>query len=210
MRLLSLVVFSLLLSGCSWLFHDHANDYLEAKTYPPMKVPSDYGYSAQPSALTVPNIDSSFTATEEFVVPRPERLVIEEEEQSASLAKVQSTSIEPQLVKDGNGTPILRMAVGFPRAWAALGEALKQAEFSISDLNRSIGTYYIEILEPVEDEGGMWSWLFGAPEPETKIVEVKLNRARSGVYIAIHEDADTLASDEQANSLLNDIAKHLK
>lgn len=210
MRLAGLVVFSMLLSGCSWLFHDHAEDYLVAKEYPEMKVPEEYGDLKFKPQLVIPAIDQPFTATEEFVVPRPDKLIVEEQEESTSLAKVKSNKLEPQLLKDGNGTPILRLSVAFPRAWSALGEALKKADIQVSDLNRSIGTYYIELLEPVEDEGGFWSFLFGAPEPEVRTLEVKLNRARSGVYVAIHTDADTLATDDEANDLLQKISDNLK
>lgn len=210
MRLISLVVISFFLSGCSWLFHDHANDYLEAESTPAIKLPPEYEKPSHSSTMMIPTVKAPFIAQEEFVVPRPEKLLIEEEEQSTSLTKIQSTEIEPQLVKDGNGTPILRMGVGFPRAWAALGEALKLSDIEVTDLNRSIGTYYIETLEEPEEEAGSWSWLVGEPEPELKILEVKLNRARSGVYVAIHEDADTLASDSKANELLIQIAKNLK
>ena len=210
MRLAVLAVFSVLVSGCSWLFHDHAEDYLVAKEHPVMKVPADYGDLKFQPQLIIPKTDQPFTAKEEFVVPRPDKLVVEEQEESTSLAKVKSTKLEPQLLKDGNGTPILRLGVAFPRAWSALGESLKKADVTVSDLNRSIGTYYIEVLEPVEDEGGFWSFLFGAPEPEVRTLEVKLNRARSGVYVAIHTDADTLADEEEANALLKKISDNLK
>lgn len=210
MRLAGLAIFSVLMTGCSWLFHDHAEDYLVAKEHPVMKVPAEHGDLEFQPQLIIPKVDQAFTAKEEFVVPRPERLVVEEQEESTSLAKVKSTKLEPQLLKDGNGTPILRMGVAFPRAWSALGEALKKADIKISDLNRSIGTYYIEILQPVEEDEGFWDFLFGEDEPEVRTLEVKLNRARSGVYVAIHTDADTLADEKEANELLKKISDNLK
>jgi len=206
----AVVVLSFLASGCSWLFHDHAEDYLEAKEHPMLKVPAEYGEIKFKPQMAIPKIDQEFVAPEEFIVPRPDKLVIEEREESTSLAKVKSNKLDPQLLKDGNGTPILRLGVAFPRAWSALGEALKKADITVSDLNRSIGTYYIEILQPVEDEGGFWRWLFGAPDPEVRTLGVKLNRARSGVYVAIHTDADTLADEEEARKLLQKISDSIK
>ncbi len=206
----AVVVSSLAMSGCSWLFHDHADDYLEAKEYPTLKVPAEYGEVTFKPQMSIPKVDQAFVAPEEFVVPRPDKLVIEEREESTSLAKVKNTKLDPQLLKDGNGTPILRLGVAFPRAWSALGEALKKADITVSDLNRSIGTYYIETMLPVEDEGGFWSWLFGAPDPEIRTLEVKLNRARSGVYVAIHTDADTLADEEETRQLLQNISDNIK
>lgn len=206
----AVVVLSFGMSGCSWLFHDHAEDYLEAKEHPTLKVPAEYGEIKFKPQMSIPKIDQEFVAPEEFIVPRPDKLVIEEREESTSLAKVKSNKLDPQLLKDGNGTPILRLGVAFPRAWSALGESLKKADITVSDLNRSIGTYYIEILQPVEDEGGFWSWLFGAPNPEVRTLEVKLNRARSGVYVAVHTDADTLADEEEARKLLQKISDNIK
>ncbi len=210
MRLAGIAVISMWLSGCSWLFHDHAEDYLEAKEHPLMKVPAEVGDLEFKPQMVIPDVEQPFTAKTEFVVPRPDKLVVEEEEQTTSLAKVQSNELEPQLLKDGNGTPILRLSVDFPRAWSALGEALKSADINISDLNRSIGTYYIELPQPVEEDDGFWSFLFGDSEPEVRTLEVKLNRARSGVYIAIHIDADTLADDQEATTLLKKISDKLK
>jgi len=210
MRLAGVAVISMWLSGCSWLFHDHAEDYLEAKEHPQMTVPAELGDLEFKPQMAIPDVDQPFTAKNEFIVPRPDKLVVEEVDQTASLAKVQSNDLDPQLLKDGNGTPILRLSADFPRAWSALGDALKSADISISDLNRSIGTYYIELPQPVEEDDGFWSFLFGDSEPEVRTLEVKLNRARSGVYVAIHVDADTLAEDAEATALLKKISEKLK
>ena len=57
---------------------------------------------------------------------------------------------------------------------------------------------------------GFWSGLFGGePEPVQVPLQVKLNQARSGVYVAIHQDADNLAEDAQAQSLLEKIQEKL-
>ncbi len=210
MRSLYICFISIALSGCSWLFHDHATDYLDAKAHPPIKVPSEYGPTPKPM-LVIPDAEQPFVASEEIVVPRPEPLVVEEEQQVASLSQVQNTTIDPQLLKDGNGTPILRLGVAFPRAWSALGEALKAADIKVTDLNRSIGTYYIEVPGVAsQEEPGFWSWLFGESEVEPISREVKLNRARSGVYVAIHNDSETLAEEAEANALLEKISKNIK
>ena len=204
MRLTGLLVLCLTMSGCSWLFHDRDNDYIQSEIQPVIKVPTDLARVQLKPQLAIPDVATKVALAEEFELPRPNRLVFEETEELASLAEDQSTLLESSLVKDGNGTPILRLNVGFPRAWAALGESLKKAKIDITDLNRSIGTYYIELIdEEAQPEQGFWASLFFSEPEAVKIpLQVKINRARSGVYVAVHVDQDNLADDGQTETLL--------
>jgi len=192
------------MSGCSWLFHDRDNDYMQSEIQPVIKVPTDLARVQLKPQLVIPKLAKQVALAEEFELPRPTPLVIEDNEETASLAQDQSTTLEASLVKDGNGTPILRLNVGFARAWASLGESLKKAEIDITDLNRSIGTYYIELIdEAAQPEQGFWAGLFSSEPEAVKIpLQVKINRARSGVYVAVHLDQDNLAEDAQTQSLL--------
>lgn len=212
MRLGVLFVLTATLSGCSWLVHDRDNDYLKSEVQPVIQIPKDVASVSLKQQLPIPDVKAQ-TLPEVFVVPRPDPLLIDTlpKDQGPSLAELSKIKVEANLLKDGNGTPILRLNIEFAQAWAELGEALKKADFKITDLNRSIGTYYIEILLPGQQtEVGFWAGLFGSePEPVTQTLQVKLNQARSGVYIAIHEDAETLASDEQAQSILERIQEKL-
>ena len=211
MRLVGLLVSLSLMSGCSWLFYDHDGDYLHSEIQDNIKVPKQVAVLTLKPQLPIPKA-KEVELPEEFVLPRPKPLAkIEEEEQGTQLTELNDQELETNLLKDGNGTPILRLNVGFARAWSAVGEALKVADIHMSDLNRSVGTYYIELDDKsAEVEQGFWSGLFGSePEIEKINLQVKVNRARSGVYIAIHEDQDNLAQDQQAQDLLTRIKEHL-
>ena len=212
MRLVGLLISLSLLSGCSWLFYDHDNDYLQSEEQKNIKVPKSIASLEFKPRFPIPKAKDE-KLPEEFALPRPNSLETfsEEEQKGTQLTDLQDKELESTLLKDGNGTPILRLNVGFARAWSAVGESLKVADIHMSDLNRSVGTYYIELKgDPADVEQGFWSGLFGS-EPEVQVIalQVKVNRARSGVYIAIHEDQDNLASDEQARDLLTRIKEHL-
>ena len=212
MRVLFLPVLVLSATGCSWLINDHDNDYLQSEIKPNIRVSADVASVNLQPQLPIPSAKKIIQGTE-FVLPRPHVLRVSDgsENESASLAEVEGKTLESNLLKDGNGTPILRLNVGFARAWAALGDSLKKADISITDLNRSIGTYYIELeKESPVVELGFWASLFSStPEAEKLPLQVKLNRARSGVYIAVHENFEKLAQDQQAQSLLSQIQETL-
>jgi len=207
MRLGVLFMLTVSMSGCSWLVHDRDNDYLESEIQPVIKVPADVANVSLKPQLPIPNVETK-ALPETFKVPRPNPLVLDvAPEPTVSLAEISKLDVEANLLKDGNGTPILRLNIEFAQAWSELGEALKKAQINITDLNRSIGTYYIALEQEGEkQEVGFWAGLFGAePQTVTLPLEVKLNQARSGVYIAIHKDAENLASDEQAQAILEQI-----
>jgi outer membrane protein assembly factor BamC len=205
MRLVVLIVLVNLMTGCSWLVHDRTNDYLKSEIQGNISVPKDVARVTLTPRLAIPDV-KVVALPEEFIVPRPASMLIEaKEEDTVSLASLSSKDLEAELVKDGNGTPILRLNVAFARAWSEIGSALKVSEVSVTDLNRSVGTYYIEVIDTeVVSEVGFWAGLFGSePEVVQKPLQLKVNRARSGVYVAVHIDQDNLAEDEDAKALLS-------
>lgn len=213
MRAVLLVVSLSVLSlgGCSWLVNDHENDYLQSKIQANIAIPKEIVALELKPQFPIPDVAES-EIKDAFVLPRPRSLVVQADNETASLVDDQAIKLETNLLKDGNGTPILRLNVEFPRAWSQLGEALNKADVKVSDLNRSIGTYYIEVADENAEQvkQGFWAGLFGS-EPELVMLplQVKLNRARSGVYIAIHQDLDNLAEDGLAESLLAKIQKNI-
>lgn len=203
------------LSGCSWLFHDNAEDYVLARETPPIQVPADLQNKPLQQILVIPDVPGAAAenvSSGKFVVPRPEPLDIQDEdENTASLADLKNKSLSPQISKDGNGTPILRLGADFPEAWAALGDALNKADIKVNDLNRSIGTYYIEYqAQSSNKEPGFWARLWGSDAEKITDYELKVNRARSGVYVALHVDSDTLAEESISQALLQTLANKLQ
>lgn len=211
MRIAVLLVSVFSMTGCSWLFHDRTNDYLQSEIQEPITIPKDVALLTLKPQLPIPNVANKDKLPTEFVLPRPDRLEVAEIKDEVSLSELSNQKLEAELVKDGNGTPILRLNVGFARAWSELGDAIKKSSIKISDLNRSIGTYYVEVEDTqAEVEQGFWGALFGS-EPDKVMLDyqIKLNQARSGVYVAIHLDQDNLAEDDAAKSLLETIQKNI-
>ncbi len=99
------------------------------------------------------------------------------------------------MTRDGNGYPVLMMQMDLNRAWIEVGSAIKKAKLAQSDLNLSLGIYYIE----VDVEG----------EDEPLVYEVKLISAENGVQVAVQVDDDTLAPIDVSDKLLSAISKQL-
>lgn len=189
-----------LLPGCS-LFSDNAQDYLQAESKPDIVLPADIQQLELEEKWVVPQAAQPENLPETFEPPRPVALnvaamqVDKEEEHPDTWSK----KVNTRLVKDGNGSPILRLDVGFPQAWARVGEALKQRKVVIEDLDRSVGTYYVLLNDELTSSDEQDSWF---AEPSNFAYEVKVNRARSGVYVALHENADNLADNDFARDFL--------
>lgn len=212
MRLVVLMVMAYAISGCSWLVHDRTNDYLKAEIHPNIVVPKDVALIKLTPRLAIPDVDQK-PLPEEFEVPRPEKIkVLVDAKDDSLLASKTTQNVIAELVKDGNGTPILRLNVSFAQAWSELAETIKLSDIPITDLNRSVGTYYVEVVDGDEVvEPGFWGSLFGAEsEPVKKALQLKVNRARSGVYVAVHIDQDNLAEDDEAKALLSKLQQTLQ
>ncbi len=60
--------------------------------------------------------------------------------------------------RDADGNPVLRLELDFNRAWAAVGQALEDAEVRVHDLDRSRATYLVTWKDSGDgDEGGLLS-----------------------------------------------------
>ena len=211
------------LAGCSAIFgdtfHDRAQGYLDAKNQTRMKpLPGQEPLPIQDAYKIPPVTQTAASAIEldddgDFIVPKPELLVVAIDEQdSSSLSELKSEALNPRLERDGAGTQVLRLEGQFARAWTAVAEALAKSDYTLTDLNRSTGTYYITIFDPEAEqpEKSFWQWLTNSNDLGVDVEYIlKMNRSRLGVYLSLQKDLETLADDKLAVSFLTDLQKLL-
>ena len=211
------------LAGCSAIFgdtfHDRAQGYLSSDTQDRMQPIAGQSDLPIQDAYVIPQINSTTTSAiqldedGDFTVPKPQELVVLDEEQdSTSLAELQNDSLSPSLERDGAGTQILRLDGRFAVAWTAVAEAIAQSDYTLTDLNRSTGTYFITIFDPEAEqpEKSFWQWLTNSNELGIDVdYLLKMNRSRLGVYLSLQKDLETLADDELAVRFFTDLQKLL-
>ncbi len=63
--------------------------------------------------------------------------------------------------ESASGEPYLQLQLPFARAWASMGRALEKSTFSVTDLDRSSGTYFALFNGPSsEEDDGWFDWLW--------------------------------------------------
>jgi outer membrane protein assembly factor BamC len=218
------------LSGCSTIFGDTFSDKAEGYRDAELsaKMQQIEGQPALPiqDILFIPALnekqqtsadsqanEQAENGKQDFVTPAPQALVvIEEDEDVASLAESQNQSLNPRLERDGAGTQILRLDGRYGLAWIAIAEAVDKTDYKLLDLNRSTGTYYVTIFDPMaeKEEKSFWAWLTNAEELGQDVdYLLKLNRSRLGVYLSLQSDLETLADDALSVKVLSDIEQNL-
>ena len=210
------------LTGCSAIFgdtfSDRAQGYLESETQDRMQPVVGQAELPIQDTYVIPDVTlSSASAIQldedgDFVVPRPQELLLAAEEDSASLTELQGVSLNPRLERDGAGTQVLRLNGHFAFAWTSVAEALVASDYALTDLNRSTGTYYITIFDPIAErpEKSFWQWLTNSNELGADVdYLLRMNRSRLGVYLSLQKDVETLAEDALAVSFLTDLQKLL-
>lgn len=214
---------SIVLSGCSTIFgdtfSDRAQNYIDAKEHPRMK--QTVGQSELPiqDRYVIPQVaETEASAIKldkegDFIVPQPLVLIVDNEQDSASLSGVISDDLNPHLERDGAGTLVLRLDGQFGIAWTEVAEALASSDYSLTDLNRSIGTYYITIFDPTaeQEDKSFWQWLTNSKQLGADVdYLLKMNRSRLGVYLSLQKDVETLADDMLSENFLTDLQALLK
>ncbi len=59
----------------------------------------------------------------------------------------------------------IRLSLPYDRAWASVGRAIEEANFEITDRDRSAGKYYVSFLgAQSEDEAGWFDWMLGSDD----------------------------------------------
>lgn len=114
------------------------------------------------------------------------------------------------LQEDPDGTPFIRLVLPYYRAWASVERALRESSFSVRDLDRSQGLFFVRFVPPEEDEG-WFSSLFGGDDEENEelagqdyvltVNEVDASEVRIGIR---REDGAAIerAQSQQLLSLL--------
>ncbi|WP_420591747.1 outer membrane protein assembly factor BamC [Bacterioplanoides sp.] len=204
-----------LVSGCSLFgdtFDDRAENYLTTEELPVIQLADDSPELAFRDANVIPELPLEPQQPESFETPRPLVFVaqVNDETVVTSLAQFRSEALNPRLDKDGAGTEILRLDLGFAASWAAVTEAIAASDLKLTDLNRSTGTYYLELNKTeVVDERSWWDKLWGEELVTTATYLLKMNRSRQGVYLSLLTDADNLAEAEQTSRVLAEIETQL-
>lgn len=164
---LSLSLSCLFAGGCAWLpgAKDRAEkaSYSQARELEVMKVPEHLATPDYEDLFPVPGgkdpVNKPKTkGTLELKPPRPMATLSDdqnepEKSQSVSLL-AQSTSVKPAIkpsakpsvqIKEQGGSAVLLMEQDFNYAWGALSDALKEAEFPVSDVDRSQARFYLRL-----------------------------------------------------------------
>ncbi|MCD8521234.1 MAG: outer membrane protein assembly factor BamC [Saccharospirillaceae bacterium] len=215
MRILLLPAVAML-SGCSWMFgdtfRDRAMDYLEAEEQAPTRTEQDIRLLTS-DAYAIPVTPVTPVKPSGFETPQPQRFIAEDDDTDsvASLSEYRSEALNPRLEKDGAGTLILRLDGGFAGAWASVTEALSASALKLTDLNRSTGTFYLEMQTRNDAEQlSWWDRFWGKDNSVTETYLLKMNRARQGVYLSLLTDADNLAGEALTADVLNEIKAQLE
>ncbi len=74
------------------------------------------------------------------------------------------------LQEDATGQPFIRLSLPFYRAWASVDRGLRESSFTIRDLDRSSGLFYVRFVPPEEDDG-WFGWLFGGDEEDDLLTQ---------------------------------------
>lgn len=210
------------LTGCSAIFgdtfHDRAQGYLNSETQDNMQPLAGQPDLPVQDAYIIPAVETTTASAimldedGDFIVPSPQELVIiDDEQESASLAEMDD-ALNPRLERDGAGTQVLRLNGRFGLAWTSVAEGLAASDYTMTDLNRSTGTYYVTIFDPtaVQPEKSFWQWLTNSDELGAEVdYLLKMNRSRLGVYLSLQKDLETLADDALAVNFLTDLQKIL-
>lgn len=189
-----------LLAGCSnnGVFRDRGFDYLRAEVVPPLAFPDGLQAIPAQELYPVPGIESRRRLAEgekpELEIPAPPQLT-DVAALSAAVPAAQPAAgrkVLPEqvtLTADGNGYPVLMMALDFDWAWQILGDVLAGQEgVQVVDLDREQAAYFVAV-------NGKRS---GSGEP----YQLKLNYTANGIQVALQVNDDAMAPRELAAWLM--------
>ena len=104
------------------------------------------------------------------------------------------------MTRDGNGYPILVINLDFNRAWLSVGQALERSRIGVTDLDRTLGIYYLAETAVVKIDD----------DEEEKELQLRLISSESGIQVSVQVDDDTLAPEQQSARILNQVRESLQ
>lgn len=211
MRILLLSVL-VLLSGCSWLFGENrAMLYLSASEAEATRTPEGVTLNTY-DRFPVPEIAEGETVTGEFEVPVPNALVVADRDSEPATLSDYRQELNPRFVRDGAGTDTLQLDARFALAWARVADALTATDLTITDLNRSVGIYFLELPNPEaeNDDRSWWGRLWGDRIEAVLPYQLKMIEAGEGVYLTLLQDTETLAGPEETRQVLEQVKRQLE
>lgn len=190
---------ALLLSGCA-LFPDRTLKYQEAETIDAMEIPENMTFMGFDDKHAVRNEDERLKRTvkrkDRFQVPEPPRVIALEEVEIEQGKTPEPTNMSALLGRDGNGYPILMMNTNFTWAWEYVERAIDKSAFSLEDVNRSIGVFYVKLPKRYDIKD--------------KRIQFKLSNTVNGIQVAaLNRRGTTLLEKEISQQLLEALREQL-
>lgn len=210
MRSIILLALSLWLAGCSFFgIYNRSNDYIKAEEHAPTLMTTGEVLRGI-DRYQIPEAGYAAVKPESIEVPAPLPLLDDPEADSASLNAYRNTGLNSRLEFDGAGALVMHVDGNFTVIWAAITDAIAASSLKLVDLNRSTGTWYLEIEENQGGKQRRW-W---APWRKDKITKhiylLKLSRTRLGGYVSLLKDSETLASETLNKVVLEELQQKLE
>ncbi len=188
-------------AGCSWL-PDNSLNYRNAEVLEPIQMPQDGVFIGEQPLYAVPRQDDRLVGSRDgdkrFEVPKPPALVVLGNDPSEDEAPPapQGESARAILGRDGNGYPIIMMSTRFAWAWEYVGAALAKTDLEISDRDREVGIYYLDVPERYTLDGDT--------------AQLKLSHTTNGIQVAVlNEEGTALVAKTPGQAILERIYDEL-
>lgn len=188
-----------LLSGCA-LFPDRTLVYQEAETIEEMTIPEGMSFVGFDDKFVVRNEDERLKRTvkrkDRFVIPEPPYQQLPEFASEEEQSTPEPTNMSVLLGRDGNGYPILMLNTNFTWAWEYVGRAIDKSAFTLEDVDRSIGVFYVKLPNRYEIKD--------------KRIQFKLSNTVNGIQVAaLNRRGTTLLEKEVSHQLLEALREQL-
>ena len=126
--------------------------------------------------------------------------------QSISMIALDIASREKAVVeRDEQGYPLLRLNVDFERAWAVVGQALQRAQLDVKHLERSSGSFQVEVdvAQLGQDRPGFFSrFIPGRRGTRLRSVDVRIESNGDSQVVQVFEPRGDPAPQELSQQLL--------
>ncbi len=136
------------------------------------------------------------------------------EEPSVSLLAAGLQESKATLEADAEGM-VLKYRLDFDRAWATVGEALKNAEIEVADLDRTSANYYVNYTFANDPDSGFFTRLFTRDKSSEENAEknrfrVHLQSEGEKVLVTVGRDSEVAMHDTDSAILRERLLKLIK